>query len=118
MLLSWLGPVALAWTPEALQARLDAVQQHDSLRLSTMHPGVPADAVRTLSKGQIAIGLKDVAGKSAKIAWGVAVLDVPIATLLRRFDDQFRRAGRFGTPLLHRRDLEDFLRASALNCRP
>lgn len=49
------------------------------------------------------------------LAWELEGLGMPVAfrPLPRRFDDQFRRAALLGTPLLHRRDLERFLEATA-----
>lgn len=91
MLLGWLGPMAFAWTPETLQARLDGVAQYDGLRLSAMHPSIPPDAVKTLSKGNIATGLKDMPGQVAKIAWGVAVLDVPVSALFSAVNDDLNK---------------------------
>lgn len=79
--------LAFAWTPDALQARLDAVAPLQDLRHSTVHPSITRAVLETLSEGQVATGLKPVPGKAAKIAWGVKLIEVPIRALFSAVND-------------------------------
>lgn len=87
----WLT-TASAWTPETLQARLDAVAPLQPLRASTLHPPIPPSAVSSVASGDIPTGLVAVPGKSAKIAWGLTVIDVPIASLFSAVNDDRNKA--------------------------
>lgn len=49
------------------------------------------------------------AGYNLGFELATAGLDTGFRPLARRYDDQFRRAARLGTPLYHRSDLEGFL---------
>lgn len=91
MLFGFLSTIAHAWTPEVLQARLDEVKPLASLRLSTIHPSIPPSALQTAASGSAATGLESVPGKVAKIAWGVAVLQVPIAKLFSAVNDDLNK---------------------------
>lgn len=83
--------LAYAWTPQTMQARLDAVAPLHELRHSTIHPTITRAVLETLGAGDVATGLKPVDGKSAKIAWGVKLIEVPIRALFSAVNDDLNK---------------------------
>jgi len=78
---------SLAWGAPALQARLAEVAPLRSQRLVHDAPAIPPEAYQEVAKGEVATGLQDVDGYAAKKAWGVAVVDVPIARYWAAIND-------------------------------
>jgi hypothetical protein len=78
---------ALAFSAADIEARVRAVHAVREDRLGTLAPAIPDDAYPTLAKGAVATGLTAVEGKHARIAWGLAVLDAPVAAVFSAVND-------------------------------
>lgn len=81
---------SLAWTPEALQARLEQVQEHRKLRM-TSAPTPSATDLRKAAGGNIVTGLLD--SSSGNRAYGIAILPVPISRFWAALNDETRHPG-------------------------
>ena len=60
------------------------------LRLLDHNPTIPAAAYQSAAKGNIATGLQTVNGHAAKIGWGVAIFDIPLAHLYASINEEER----------------------------
>lgn len=78
---------SLAWGAPSLQARLAEVAPLRADRLMKDAPAIPPAAYAEVEKGEIATGVQDVTGYAAKKAWGVAIVDVPIARYWAAIND-------------------------------
>ena len=86
----WLLLSALEAEASSPELVLQRVQETSSLRRmlrDTTRPSVPEEAYRTAAGGSVATGTVSVSGYAHKKAWGVAVLDVPIARLWAAIND-------------------------------
>lgn len=101
---SLLALAALALSPDVLTARLAEVEPLRAGRLASDAPGIPADAYAAALEGEIPTGLEAVPGHSARKAWGVAVVDVPIARYWAAINDDSSKVEH--TPLEHLKILD------------
>jgi len=91
LLIGWL--TAFAVTPEELEARLVEVESLRSLRMATDAPQLSPADVHRAAAGSVVAGLADVEGNPAPMAYGAAILDVPIAILWSALNDETRQPG-------------------------
>ncbi|MBW1877162.1 MAG: hypothetical protein JRJ84_02245 [Deltaproteobacteria bacterium] len=89
LLAGWLA--AFAVSPEELETRLAEVESLRSLRVATGAPSLSSADIRRAATGGVVAGL--VGGTSPPLAYGAAVLDVPIATLWSALNDETRQPG-------------------------
>ncbi len=82
---------AFGWTPEALSARLAAVQAHRELRRAKGAP-LPGDGdLRKVAGGAIVTGLLD--STNGNRAYGMAIVPVSIGRLWAALNDETRHPG-------------------------
>ncbi|MCB9680420.1 MAG: hypothetical protein H6733_03035 [Alphaproteobacteria bacterium] len=78
---------AHAVEPSLVLARVDEVQALRALRLDAKAPAVPRSVYTEAAGGAVVTGLEQVEGHKAKQAWGVAIVDVPIARYWAAIND-------------------------------
>ncbi len=89
-MLAMLALPAMAYDADALMERLDEVKLHRALRLATVAPELTDKEYRAAADGKIATGVMKVEGHSAKLGYGVGVLDVGIDDLWAGINDETR----------------------------
>ena len=93
---SLLFSTALAFSPydlSSLEAILERTRPHRALRDLSVYPSIPSSAYKTAASGEIATGLDQIPGYSAKLGWGVAVFDTPIEVLFPAINDEMQHTG-------------------------
>lgn len=83
--------LASAADPSAVQAAMAETEAVREDRLATRPPTIPADAYAKAAAGKVVTGLQSVPGQSARMAWGITVVDVPVDELwaaVRAFSDK------------------------------
>lgn len=87
-MLALLLATALAVEPDALLARVAETEPLRAHRLAEQ-PQVPTEATyRAAAGGKVVTGITPVDGHSAKIGWGVGVIDAPIDAVWRGINDE------------------------------
>ncbi len=81
---------------------LQATAAARALRMSTDAPVIPMDAYARAEAGEWVSGAVSVEGESAKKAWGVAVLDVPLQRLWAAVVDESGQADFLPTSYIER----------------
>lgn len=71
--------------------RVSETQELRAKRLSSGAPTIPAEVYAGLKVGHVETGLEDVPGSKARKAWGVGVVDVPIAKLFAAINDDVNK---------------------------
>ena len=71
-----------------LTRRLEEIAPLRTKRVATDAPPIPADVYVQAARGEVATGLLSVEGHRAKKAYGVAVLEVPIARMWSAVNDE------------------------------
>jgi hypothetical protein len=85
--------VALAVTPEELEAALLAAEPYRAQRLASGPPAISMTQAKRTVDGTIVTGLIEVPGSTAGKAYGAALVDVSIATLWSAINDETRLPG-------------------------
>lgn len=94
-MLSWLFLILSAWAvePELVLERVAETQEHRVHRLDRGAPKHSEAVYRKAASGKVTTGLIEVSGHKAKKAWGVAVVDVPIAKFWAAINDDKGKVG-------------------------
>lgn len=80
--------VSGAWAlPAELSARLEVAAGVRGARLVDDAPAIPEEAYEKAFAGKVETGLVDKPGFKARVAWGVGVVDVPIARMWAAVND-------------------------------
>lgn len=96
--------------PSVLTARLAEVAPVRALRTATRAPTIAADAYARVATGETVTGMEDVPGERARVAWGVAIVDVPVSAMFSAINDDKNKADY--TRLSHARIVEGSLCAA------
>ncbi|MEZ4316339.1 MAG: hypothetical protein R3F61_02495 [Myxococcota bacterium] len=86
----WWMSLALAYDADALLARVAEVAPLRSAQLAEHAPTPTDDELRSAASGKVVTGVKKVEGHSAKLGYGLAVVDVGIDAFWAALNDETR----------------------------
>ena len=83
-------------SPAAIAARLEAIAELRSQRITEHAPELPDSAWRQAAAGEVVTGVSAVPGHKAKIGWGVAVMATSIDRLWAGLNDELQHTELLG----------------------
>ncbi len=84
--------IALAVTPDEVQARLAEIEPLRAMRITRKPPKMSAGEIRKAASGSIVTGLRESSSGPSK-AYGVALIKLPISKLWAALNDETRHPG-------------------------
>lgn len=91
--LSIVSGLAIAVTPDELEATLLAAEPYRAQRVAQGPPVIPMAQMKRTAEGNVISGLIEVPGSTAGKAYTASIVDVPIATYWAAINDETRLPG-------------------------